>query len=79
MLTSKASETSNTTDLLIAGMRDSSCRQRIVSSLESLTGVIEVQVNFYRARATVVHQPPCSADELIQSIKRAGYVACLDQ
>lgn len=60
---------------MIAGMRDNACRQKIVESLELIAGVKEVDVNLYRARATIVHDPRCGAAELKQSIEKAGYAA----
>lgn len=60
---------------MIAGMRDNACRQKIAESLESIAGVKDVDVNLYRARATIVHEPPCVAAELMLTIEKAGYAA----
>lgn len=64
-----------TTVLMVAGMRDNACRQKIAESLESIVGVKDVDVNLYRSRATIVHEPPCVATDLVRAIERAGYAA----
>ena len=61
--------------LLITGMRDNGCREIVSQALEIVTGVREVQVNLYRARAVIVHDRSCAASELIEAIERAGYGA----
>lgn len=60
---------------MIAGMRDHACRQKIAEALESIAGVRDVDVNLYRARATIVHEPPCVVAELMRIIEEAGYAA----
>lgn len=64
-----------TTVLMITGMRDNACRETIVEAIESITGVKDVDVNLYRSRATIVHEPPCVAAELVRTVERAGYAA----
>jgi CBS domain-containing protein/copper chaperone CopZ len=66
------------TVLLIAGMRGAKCRQRVVAALEAVCGVKEVEVNLYRARATVLHAPTCETSGLIRAVVSAGYGAVLD-
>ena len=63
------------TVLMIAGMRDNACRQKIIEALESIEGVKEADVNFYRSSATVVHDAHCAAAELMRTIEEAGYAA----
>lgn len=63
------------TVLLIAGMRENCCRQKIVLALESIAGVKGVDVNLYRARATITHDPLCDSAELIRAVLEAGYGA----
>lgn len=65
------------TVLLIAGMRGNHCRERIVAALESAAGVKSVDVNLYRARATILHDPSYAVAELIRAVLGAGYSASL--
>lgn len=67
-----------TTVLLIAGMHGSQCRERIAVALGSVAGVGAVDVNFYRARATVVHDTRCGSADLIRAVLKAGYGASPD-
>jgi copper chaperone CopZ len=64
-----------TTVLLITGMRDNRCRERIAGALESLAGVSDVQVNLLLARAIVVHESPPNPGELVKIVTHAGYAA----
>jgi cation transport ATPase len=64
-----------TTVLMIAGMRDNACRQKVAEAIESIAGVKDVNVNLYRARATIVHEPPCAQSMLMQTIEESGYAA----
>jgi copper chaperone CopZ len=61
--------------LLIMGMRDNACRERIAAALEAVAGVIDVDVNLHRARAAILHEMCCSADELVRTVVQAGYAA----
>ncbi len=63
--------------LLIAGMRGNGCRERIARALAIVAGVKDVDVNLYRARATISHEPPCGAADLVRAVVRAGYGAAL--
>lgn len=65
------------TVLLIAGMRGSHCREQLAVALESVAGVKGVDVNLYRARATITHNPPCDSAALIRAVREAGYGATL--
>jgi copper chaperone CopZ len=63
------------TELLIAGMQDNQCREAIAAALELVDGVKEVDVNLYRARATIIHASPCTVADLITAVARAGFGA----
>ncbi len=63
--------------LLITGMRDNRCRESVAGVLERVLGVKEVHVNLFRARATIIHEPPCAPADLIAAMARAGYGAAL--
>src|SRR5262249_12564937 len=65
------------TVLTIMGMRDNACRERIAEVLEAVPGVRDVDVNLHRARATVLHEPPCTLEALLGAVVRAGYGASL--
>lgn len=60
---------------MIAGMRDNACREKIAEAIESIAGVKDVDVSLYRSRATIVHELPCVAAELVRTVERAGYAA----
>lgn len=66
------------TVLMIMGMRDNACRERIVDALGKVRGVRDVDVNLMRARATVTHERTCDASELVWAVVRAGFGAALD-
>ena len=68
-----------TTVLLISGMRGNSCREQIAAALAAVAGVRTVNVNLYRARATVTHDPARGVSELIAAIIDAGYDASLPE
>lgn len=63
--------------LLIVGMRDNRCRERVAEALEKVIGVKDVHVNLYRARAEINHDAQCGAEDLIAAVTRAGYGASL--
>lgn len=65
------------TVLFIAGMRGNHCREQIALALESVAGVKGVDVNLYRARATIIHDPLCESAELIRTVLGTGYGASL--
>ncbi len=60
---------------MIAGMRDNACRETIAEAIESIAGVNDVAVSLYRSCATIVHEPPCVAAELVRTVESAGYAA----
>jgi copper chaperone CopZ len=63
--------------LLIAGMRTIGCGKKIATALESVAGVTRADVDFWSARATVVHRATCNASQLIAAVIAAGYTASL--
>jgi copper chaperone CopZ len=64
-----------TTRLLISGMRDNCCREKIAEVLTALGGVKEVDVSLFRAAASVVHDRRCTAHKIIEAICHAGFGA----
>jgi copper chaperone CopZ len=67
-----------TTVLMIIGMRDNACRERLLEALRRVSGVREIRVSLMRARATIVHQPPCEAAELVWTVVSAGFGAAME-
>jgi copper chaperone CopZ len=65
------------TILLISGMQSSRCRERIVAALEAVSGVKEVELNLYRARAVIVHDLRSIPTDLVGAVERAGYRAAV--
>lgn len=65
------------TVLLISGMRDNTCRERIAEALGRVEGVLDVGVSMVRGRAVVAHDAPCSPQELVRAVEAAGYGATL--
>jgi CBS domain-containing protein len=61
------------------GMRDNTCRERILGILKAMAGVQDVDVSLHRARATIVHVPPCSLEDLVGVVVRAGYGVSLNR
>ena len=59
--------------LMILGMRGNICRERVAAILEVVPGVMDVDVNLHRARATIVHQPSCTMAHLTLAVERQGY------
>ncbi|GGO84988.1 carbonate dehydratase [Nocardioides phosphati] len=66
----------STVDLAITGMTCASCATRIERKLNKLAGV-EASVNFATASARVHHSADVTADELVETVKSAGYGAAL--
>ncbi len=63
--------------LLIAGMRTIACSEKIATAIGSVAGVTKANVNFWSARATVVHRSQCNTSQLIRAVQEAGYGASL--
>jgi len=68
---------STRTVLLISGMRENSCRERVARLLETVAGVREVSVNLFRARATVMHEAGCDLGTLVRAVELAGCSAAI--
>jgi copper chaperone CopZ len=64
--------------LLLTGMRNNSCRERIADVLGRVKGVKDVNVNLIRARAVVVCEATCSAAVLVDAVVAAGYGATVN-
>lgn len=63
------------TVILILGMRDNGCRERIAAALEAIDGVKDVEVNLFHACARIIHEPPCEQSRLVRTIISLGYGA----
>lgn len=66
------------TVLVVMGMRDNACRERISEVLGQVKGVTSVSVSLIRARATIDHEQSCKPAELVWAVLKAGYGAALD-
>lgn len=62
---------------MISGMRDNRSREQVLEALEQVAGLKEAEVNLFRARAIVLHAPPCTVAQLVQAVVQAGYGATL--
>lgn len=63
------------TILLIMGMRDASCTERVGQALDGIPGVQDVDVSLFRFRASVIHEVSCSVATLIKAVETVGYQA----
>lgn len=61
--------------LLIQGMRDNACRERLAEALGSVAGVADANVSLLRARGVVTYGPPCDEELLLRTVKSVGYEA----
>ncbi|MGY1711201.1 heavy metal translocating P-type ATPase [Geodermatophilus sp. SYSU D00758] len=61
-------------ELLIGGMTCASCANRIEKKLNKLDGVTAT-VNYATEKATVVHGPGVTPDDLIATVEKTGYSA----
>ena len=66
------------TVLVIMGMRDNLCRERVADALGRVDGVKDVTVSLMRGRAIVEHEPSCEPAQLVWAVVNAGYGAALD-
>ncbi|MCL4209449.1 MAG: heavy-metal-associated domain-containing protein [Phycisphaeraceae bacterium] len=66
------------TSILIGGMRDNRCRERLTEALERVRGVHHVEVSLYRGRAIVSHDASCTGEALRRVIEEAGYNASIN-
>jgi Cu+-exporting ATPase len=57
------------------GCQCNACCDRIERALRRVKGVRNVEVNLYKATATVEHDEACLCEELIAAVERVGYLA----
>lgn len=67
-----------TTDLTVGGMTCGACVRRVEKKLAKLEGVTAT-VNLATGGARVSHPPHVSPDELMATVKQAGYTAALPE
>ena len=60
---------------LLYGCQCNACCDRIERALGRVKGVRNVDVNLYKATATVEHDESCPCGDLIAAIERVGYLA----
>ncbi len=60
---------------LLYGCQCNGCCDRIERALRRVKGVGSVEVNLYRATATVEHDELCLCEDLIAAIERIGFLA----
>lgn len=65
------------TEVVIMGMRDNACRERILDAIRRVDGVSEVSVSLIRAKATIDYTEPCAPAALVWAIVSAGFGAVL--
>lgn len=63
------------TVFLVFGCQCNACCDRIERALRRVKGVRGVEVNLYKATATVVHDLSCLCEDLIGAVERIGYLA----
>jgi copper chaperone CopZ len=67
------------TVILVTGMRDNCVREKITEALEEVDGVVQADVNLFRAQAVVLHRPPCAPVDLVRAVIRVGCRAEVEQ
>ncbi len=60
---------------LLHGCQCNACCERIERSLLRVKGVRSVEVNLYKATATVDHDGTCLCENLIAAVEQVGYLA----
>ena len=60
---------------LLYGCQCNTCCDRIERALRRVDGVRNVEVNLYKATATVEHDESCAREALIAAMERIGYLA----
>ncbi|MFA6046167.1 MAG: heavy metal-associated domain-containing protein [Phycisphaerales bacterium] len=60
---------------LLYGCQCNACCDRIERALRRVKGVGSVEVNLYKATATVAHDGTCLCAELLAAVERIGYLA----
>lgn len=72
---SGAQERDVRTVCLLYGCQCNACCDRIERALRRVKGVGSVEVNLYKATATVEHDELCLCEDLIAAIERIGFLA----
>lgn len=78
-MSARMAQGTKVTVLLIRGMRNNDCRERIAATLEGVAGVKEADVNLHRGCAVIMHEAGCQPDDLIEAVARAGYEAAVPE
>lgn len=60
---------------LLFGCQCLACCDRIARALRRVKGVQRVDVNLYKATATVVHDESCPCENLVAAVEHIGYLA----
>lgn len=66
-----------TTIFLLFGTQCNACCERIEMALRQVKGVRDVDINLYKATATVEHDDDCAPQRVIDAVERVGYLARL--
>lgn len=72
---SRAQERDVRTVCLLHGCQCHACCDRIERALRRVKGVGSVEVNLYKATATVEHDGSCRCEDLIAAIERIGFLS----
>ena len=62
---------------LLYGCHCNACCERIEKALRRVKGVHQVEVNLFKATATVEHDENCPPQRLLDAVERIGYMASL--
>lgn len=62
---------------LIHGCQGQSCCEQVKRELRQVDGVRAVDVNLYKATATVDHDEDCDVQQFVGAIERAGCVGVI--
>ena len=62
---------------LLYGCHCNACCERIEKALRRVKGVRQVEVNLFKATATVEHDENCPPQRLLDAVERIGYMASL--
>ncbi len=62
---------------LLYGCHCNACCERIEKALRRVKGVRHVEVNLFKATATIEHDTDCQCQQLLDAVERIGYLASL--
>lgn len=65
------------TECVLYGCQCNACCERIERALRRLKGVRNVEVNLYKATATVEHDESCEPRHLVEAVEHIGYLASI--